>query len=267
MLLGSLLGVSLDAFGAPTGLTSSSQSFPSSALSSSTEALTSVVAPPSLVHLTPVEGPPPSLGSVKHPVAPASSRGKRSAAPGLTETLGHCGGAWAPPFAGALVLRSAYRKGGGTFRHCPHCSGFGHVRAGNRLHGGVDISSPTRTLVHAPAHGQLTYARDPNGYGLFARLWIPISESGRSCTAGDKYELIYAHLIDDNPSLSMEPREVHTGDILGRVGCSGNARGMCSPSPESHLHVSVFRWHHGRKMALDPQKVTRWNILTSPSSH
>ena len=74
------------------------------------------------------------------------------------------------PFDGRLALRSAYRGARPqSFQHCPQWSGFGPVRGG-RGHGGIDIAQSTGTAVRSAVSGQLVYARDPGGYGLFARV-------------------------------------------------------------------------------------------------
>ncbi|MFO0658268.1 MAG: M23 family metallopeptidase [Polyangiaceae bacterium] len=169
--------------------------------------------------------------------------------------LPRCASSWVPPIEGALHFRTSYRSPNkGTFKHCPKWSGFGQSR-GHRFHGGVDISAPTNTPVHAAADGTLSYSRDPGGYGLYAKVkFHPRVEKNNSgtCTDNDEHEIIYAHLIDDNRKLSMGPRPVRAGEVIGRVGCTGNAKGMCSPSPESHVHVTVNRLAKGKKQPIDP---------------
>ncbi len=168
--------------------------------------------------------------------------------------------AFVPPFEGRLVLRSAYRSAAASeFRFCPRYSGFGPVRAG-RFHGGVDLSATTGTPLRAAADGTLSYARDPDGYGLYARLAFaePRRKAQGQCDGLDELELVYGHLIDDDPGIDLSPRPVRAGEFIGRVGCSGNARGMCSPSPESHVHVTLRRAGRAR---LEPLGVLGWHVV------
>ena len=145
----------------------------------------------------------------------------------------------------------------GSYKHCPKWSTFGKVRGGTKFHGGLDISAPTGTPVHAATDGTLSYARDPDGYGLFAR--VKFSAKGPDV---DEYEIIYAHLVDDNKKLNMNARPVKAGEIIGKAGCTGNAKGMCSPSPESHVHVTINKYYKNKKTAVDPLMTTNWSIST-----
>ena len=137
------------------------------------------------------------------------------------------------------------------------------MRPHGKWHRGFDIGSPTGTPVHAAVNGTLSYARDPNGWGLFARIRFkaPARSAAGTYEAGEELEFLYAHLLDDTPSLVMgQEKEVAAGTIVGRVGCSGNARGMCSPSPESHVHVTL-RTIKDRKQ-IDPGPLVGWTLRT-----
>jgi murein DD-endopeptidase MepM/ murein hydrolase activator NlpD len=166
-----------------------------------------------------------------------------------------CGRHYQLPFDGGLSLRSAYKRGD-SFAFCPQHSAFGHVRGG-RNHWGLDISSPTGTAVHAAVDGQLTYARNPGGYGFYAKLRFvaPVHRRNGACGPGEEHEILYAHLVDDSSRVGAS-RAVRAGEIIGHVGCSGNAQGMCSPSPESHLHVTVQR--HGTH--IEPGAFLGWSV-------
>lgn len=177
-----------------------------------------------------------------------------------------CGKHFLSPFEGGLSFRSAYRSGGGPVNYCPQWSTFGPVRGGHRNHWGVDISSPTGTSVRAGTDGVVSYAREPGGYGLYARLRFTASVRGKSGSCNvhpEEIEIIYAHLIDDGKT-STQTRTVRAGEVIGRVGCTGNAKGMCSPSPESHLHVTVQKTKNRAK--LDPGTFLGWSIHT-PAEH
>jgi murein DD-endopeptidase MepM/ murein hydrolase activator NlpD len=166
-------------------------------------------------------------------------------------------GTFRHPVDGALTLRTAYRgPGKNNFKFCPKWSSFGPVRG--RVHGGVDISATTGSLIFAAADGTVEYAHDPGGYGFFARLKFREEKPGAGgCTPGAEVSIIYAHLLDD-PKTPHPSRVVKAGDIVGRVGCSGNAKGMCSPSPESHVHVTVERGP-GRQR-IDPGSYLGWSV-------
>lgn len=144
--------------------------------------------------------------------------------------------AFAEPIDQPLQWRAAYHgPKPKQYHYCPGWSRFGPVRPNGKWHRGFDISAPTGTPVHAAVAGALSYARDPSGWGLFARVRFkaPVKSASGTCDAGEELELLYAHLVDDTPSLVMgQEKDVAAGAVVGRVGCSGNARGMCSPSPE-----------------------------------
>lgn len=85
-------------------------------------------------------------------------------------------------------------------------------------HAGIDFSSPTGTIVTAPAAGTIVLARD-----LFFTGNTVVVDHG-----GGLYSL-FAHLS----SMTVAPGEVATpGAPLGRVGATGRATGP-------HLHWSV----------------------------
>lgn len=109
---------------------------------------------------------------------------------------------------------------------------FGDPRDnGAREHEGVDIFATRGTPVIAVADGHIVQARNTPVGGLV--IWQE--------DAASSLTYYYAHLDE---LLVREGARVRAGDIIGRVGNSGNARGV-----RPHLHFAVYR--PGRA-ALDP---------------
>ncbi len=93
---------------------------------------------------------------------------------------------------------------------------------GRRRHRGIDIFAPKGTAVVAVANGIISYIGDqPKGGHC---LWLT-TESGAS--------FYYAHL-DRWASGLYEGMEVRSGDLLGYVGNTGNAR-----TTPPHLHFGI----------------------------
>jgi len=90
---------------------------------------------------------------------------------------------------------------------------------GNKLHKGLDIAVPKKSPVVATAPGWVTYeGRDWDGYGKYLKI-----------DHGNGYETLYAHL---NAKEVKEGQYVARGQLIGRVGKTGNATGY-------HLHYEV----------------------------
>lgn len=114
---------------------------------------------------------------------------------------------------------------------------FTQARAGGaRVHDAIDIMAPHGTPVVAATDGtveKLFFSKGGGGLSVYVR-------------SGDKrWSYYYAHLQDYATGL-REGQRVKRGDVLGRVGSSGNA------SPDGpHLHFAVnrmepgWRWHQG----------------------
>lgn len=93
---------------------------------------------------------------------------------------------------------------------------------GRRKHRGIDIFAPKGTAVVAVANGIISYiGEQPKGGQC---LWLT-TESGAS--------FYYAHL-DRWAAGLYEGMEVQTGDLLGYVGNTGNAK-----STPPHLHFGI----------------------------
>lgn len=181
-------------------------------------------------------------------------------------TADACETVYLPPLPGPLSWRVAYSGVGDTYHHCPSWSRFGPVRPNGKWHKGLDIAAPTGTPVLATVAGTLSYARDPKGWGLYARIdYRPKTRTPNgTCREGEPMRFVYAHLIDNDPALPMgQDRPVNAGEVIGHVGCSGNAGAMCSPSPESHVHVTL-RQAKGSRTKVDPLPVVAWPLLTPP---
>jgi murein DD-endopeptidase MepM/ murein hydrolase activator NlpD len=100
---------------------------------------------------------------------------------------------------------------------------WGNARdGGKRKHKGIDIFAPKGTAIVAVADGVISYiGEQPKGGNC---LWLT-TENGAS--------FYYAHLDRWAPGL-YEGMEVRSGELLGYVGNTGNAK-----YTPSHLHFGV----------------------------
>lgn len=95
-------------------------------------------------------------------------------------------------------------------------------------HTGLDFAAPTGTLIKAVHSGTITEAGWAGSYGYRTIL-----------TLDDGTELWFCH----QSSISVSAgQKVATGDVIGRVGATGNVTGP-------HLHLEV---HPGGGDAIDP---------------
>ncbi|MER5477514.1 M23 family metallopeptidase [Streptomyces sp. NPDC002734] len=95
-------------------------------------------------------------------------------------------------------------------------------------HTGLDLAAPTGTLLKAVHTGTVTEAGWAGSYGYRTIL-----------TLEDGTELWYCHQSSINVSVGQK---VTTGDVIGRVGATGNVTGP-------HLHLEV---HPGGGDGVDP---------------
>ncbi|MEU3553756.1 M23 family metallopeptidase [Streptomyces fragilis] len=95
-------------------------------------------------------------------------------------------------------------------------------------HTGLDLAAPTGTLLKAVHTGTVTEAGWAGSYGYRTVL-----------TLEDGTELWYCHQSSINVSVGQK---VSTGDVIGRVGATGNVTGP-------HLHLEV---HPGGGDGVDP---------------
>jgi murein DD-endopeptidase MepM/ murein hydrolase activator NlpD len=107
------------------------------------------------------------------------------------------------------------------------------------FHGGVDISVPYGTPVHAAADGVVTFAQILNGYGNLVDL-----------DHGHGLSTRYGHLAG---FAVTDGQHVHRGQIIGYVGATGRAT-----SPHLHYEVRI------REVPVNPHKYLRTNMAQLP---
>lgn len=122
---------------------------------------------------------------------------------------------------------------------------FGVERdAGRRVHHGIDIFAPRGTPVLASTDG-VVRSVSPNRLGGNV-VWLLDEVRGQS--------LYYAHLDTQIVAAGMR---VRTGDTLGYVGNTGNAR-----TTPPHLHFGIYRRGQG---PIDPLPHVRLVTRTAPA--
>ncbi|WP_030044882.1 M23 family metallopeptidase, partial [Streptomyces resistomycificus] len=106
-------------------------------------------------------------------------------------------------------------------------------------HTGLDFAAPTGTLIKAVHTGTITQAGWDGSYGYKTVL-----------TLDDGTEIWYAHQSSISVSVGQK---VATGDVIGRVGATGNVTG-------AHLHLEVHTG--GSNSGIDPAAWLRGKGLT-----
>jgi len=110
-------------------------------------------------------------------------------------------------------------------RHDAKGSGdFGAPRSGNRRHRGIDLQAPLETPVRAIRSGRVIEAGTHKGLGRY--VVIQHRNDLRS---------LYAHLHEIEIE---EGARVRQGQLIGRVGKTGNARHRWI---EPHVHLEVVK--------------------------
>ncbi len=138
---------------------------------------------------------------------------------------------------GRFPVRGSHGYGGSLQR-------FGAPRSGGRVHEGQDVFSPCGTRVIA-ARGGRVQARgsDPVLYGN----WVVID------ARGTKTDYRYAHFA--HPASPHDGQRVRTGENLGRIGRTGNARTV---GCQLHFEIWPRGWRRGRP--TDPRPaLKRWD--------
>jgi len=175
---------------------------------------------------------------------PTSSSTAPSTAPSANDS------AWFDPLE-TCTLRTA---------HLPSKIGaeFGMTRNhGKRAHQGIDLAAEPGTPIRAVANG-IVYmapvgAHSNYDYGNTIVLEVgindlPSAQANLFRTLNPGRETIgffYAHLseyqlhIERDSKGKVLPVTVHAGDIIGKTGCTGNAKGMDDIPLGAHLHFEV----------------------------
>jgi murein DD-endopeptidase MepM/ murein hydrolase activator NlpD len=140
-------------------------------------------------------------------------------------------------YDGEFPVRGQHDYGGAVQR-------FGAPRSGGRVHQGQDVFAACGTRLVA-ARGGSVQARgsDPVLYGN----WIVID------ARGTKTDYRYAHFL--HPASVHDGERVRTGQTIGRVGKTGNARTV---GCQLHFEVWPRGWEHGSP--IDPLGILkRWD--------
>jgi murein DD-endopeptidase MepM/ murein hydrolase activator NlpD len=128
----------------------------------------------------------------------------------------------------------------------PHSYGdrFGVPRSGGRTHEGQDVWAGCGTRLEAARGGEVRF----RGYsGALYGHYLVID--GRQTDR----DYMYSHLI--RPPTVKDGARVRTGDRIGAVGRSGNARGE---GCQLHFELWPDGWHRGRP--ADPlRELRRWD--------
>lgn len=130
------------------------------------------------------------------------------------------------PDPNLVVVGTTLRIPGGW--HCPvpgatFVDDFGYRKPNGRIHEGIDLFAPPGTPVRAPVSGKLERVRGSRGGKQFF------------LEGDDGVVYIGTHM----DAFAGQAGRVRAGDVVGRVGNTGNAR---STSP--HLHFEME--HEGR---------------------
>jgi murein DD-endopeptidase MepM/ murein hydrolase activator NlpD len=139
--------------------------------------------------------------------------------------------------SGKFPIRGPHSYGGAAQR-------FGAPRSGGRVHQGQDVFASCGTRVVAAVGGRVqARGSDPVLYGN----WIVVDAKGSST------DYRYAHF--EHPASVHQGARVRTGQTVGRIGRTGNARTI-----GCQLHFEV--WPHGweRGSPVDPFPILkRWD--------
>ncbi len=146
--------------------------------------------------------------------------------------------------AGSLKLRGYKFPIRGSHSYGGYLQSFGAPRSGGRRHEGQDVYANCGTRLEAARGGRVQKrAYDPALLGHYVVI----------DTRGSSTDHLYVHM--PSPSPFREGERVHTGERVGAVGKTGNAR-----TTPCHLHFEIWPrgWHHGSP--IDPRpSLQRWD--------
>lgn len=123
---------------------------------------------------------------------------------------------------------------------------FGKVRSnGTKNHQGVDLQANSGTNLHAVCGGTIVYANDTRGaYGKVIVLKVDINDlpakqkkyAQSKLSKSEYVYFFYAHLsvIDVD-----EKDPIDVGELIGKTGDTGNAKGMNTIAKGGHLHFEA----------------------------
>ena len=139
--------------------------------------------------------------------------------------------------SGEFPVRGPHDYGGAEQR-------FGAPRTGGRVHQGQDVFARCGTRVVAAVGGRVqARGTDPVLYGN----WVVID------ARGTRTDYRYAHFL--HPASVHDGERVRTGEEIGHVGRTGNAR---SVGCMLHFEVWPHGWNHGSP--IDPLPILkRWD--------
>ncbi|RKR73075.1 M23 family metallopeptidase [Frondihabitans australicus] len=126
------------------------------------------------------------------------------------------------PFPGGAPISSGF--GARQVARCSFCS---------TNHLGLDFTPGAGTPIHSVAAGVVSRVDRGSG-ALGVNVWVDHVIAGRAVTT------VYAHMLAGSPAVAPGQR-VAVGQVLGRVGSTGNSTG-------AHLHFEV----HVAGRAVDP---------------
>jgi murein DD-endopeptidase MepM/ murein hydrolase activator NlpD len=146
--------------------------------------------------------------------------------------------------AGSLILHGYRFPVRGSHGYGGYLQSFGAPRSGGRTHQGQDVYAACGTPLEAARGGRIqARAYDGRLYGNFVVI------DGRKTKA----DYMYSHM--SAPSPLRRGNRVQTGQRVGRVGRTGNAR-----TTPCHLHFEIWPrgWRNGSP--IDPKpSLRRWD--------
>jgi murein DD-endopeptidase MepM/ murein hydrolase activator NlpD len=149
----------------------------------------------------------------------------------------------APALAGKFALHGHFFPVRGRHGSRGYIGTFGAPRSGGRVHEGFDIVAACGTPLAAVRAGKvIRRGYDPVLYGNFVEI------KG----AKERRSYFYAHL--PKPAAPKRGERVRTGERIGRVGETGNARYV-----GCHLHFEIHKHGHPIDPEPDLRAWDRWS--------